>query len=112
MAAAVVIAAAVAFPVVVAADAGVVGQLTGQKICHRVIGIPGETFVEYGRYMKAMAGFKTVIVNELTNGCLPGYLYTPESLVTGGYETDTSMMGPEFGKHLVETVLKNAAIVK
>ena len=77
-----------------------------------VVGIPGETFVEYGLYMKAMAGFKTVIINELTNGCLPGYLYTPESLVTGGYETDTSMMGPEFGKHLVEVVLKNAAKVK
>lgn len=70
-----------------------------------VVGVPGEVFVEYGLYIKAMAGFKTVIVNELANGCLPGYLYTPESLVTGGYETDTSMLGEKFGRHLVDGVL-------
>ena len=42
----------------------------------------------------------------MANGCLPGYLYTPESLVTGGYETDTSMLGPSFGRHLVEAALE------
>ena len=70
-----------------------------------VVGIPGEAFVEYGLYLKAMAGYGTVIVNELSNGVLPGYLYTPESLVTGGYETDTSMLGENFGRHLVDRVL-------
>ena len=70
-----------------------------------VVGVPGEIFVEYGLYIKAMAGFETVILNELANGCLPGYLYTPESLVTGGYETDTSMLGEKFGRHLVDSVL-------
>ena len=70
-----------------------------------VVGVPGEVFVEYGLYIKAMAGFETVIFNELANGCLPGYLYTPESLVTGGYETDTSMLGEKFGRHLVDDVL-------
>ena len=73
-----------------------------------VIGCPGEIFVEYGLYMKAMAGFGTVIVNELTNGCLPGYLYTPESLVTGGYETDTSMLDNTFGRRMMDTVLELA----
>ena len=77
-----------------------------------VIGIPGEVFVEYGIYIKASAGFGTVIVNELTNGCLPGYLYTAESLVTGGYETDTSMLAPTFGRHLVDKVLDTAELVK
>ena len=50
-----------------------------------LIGLQGEVFVEYGLYLKAMAGFGTVIINELSGGVLPGYLYTPESLVTGGY---------------------------
>lgn len=77
-----------------------------------IVGVPGEMFVEYGLYIKALAGFGTVIVNELTNGCLPGYLYTPESLVTGGYETDTSMLGEEFGRHLVDTVLDTVKIIK
>ena len=53
-----------------------------------------------------------VVFNELTNGVLPGYLYTPESLVTGGYETDTSMLGENFGKHMVEKVLETIEEVK
>ena len=73
-----------------------------------VIGFPGETFVEYGLYIKAAAGYATVIVNELSGGCLPGYLYTAESLVTGGYETDTSMLAPTFGRKLVDKVLDTA----
>jgi len=77
-----------------------------------VVGIQGEVFVEYGLYIKAMAGFGTVIVNELANGVLPGYLYTPESLVTGGYETDTSMLGEEFGKHLIEKAIETIQKVK
>lgn len=70
-----------------------------------VIGMQGEVFVEYALYLKAMAGFATVIFNELSNGVLPGYLYTPESLQTGGYETDTSMLSAQFGRHMVEKVL-------
>ena len=71
-----------------------------------VVGLQGEVFVEYGIYIKAMAGFKTVIINELSNGVLPGYLYTPQSLVTGGYETDTSMLGEEFGKNYINKALE------
>lgn len=77
-----------------------------------VIGIPGEAFVEYGLYLKGMAGFGTVIVNEVTNGCLPGYMYTPESLVTGGYETDTSMLSEEFGMKLIQKALDTARKLK
>ena len=71
-----------------------------------VLGIQGEIFVEYGLYLKAMAGFGTVIVNELSNGVAPGYLYTPESLVTGGYETDTSMIAEGFGRKLIDQALQ------
>ena len=77
-----------------------------------VVGLQGEVFVEYGLYIKAMAGFKTVIINELANGVLPGYLYTPESLVTGGYETDTSMLGEEFGKEYINKALELIAEVR
>ncbi len=77
-----------------------------------IVGLPGELFVEYGLYIKALAGFGTVIINELANGCLPGYLYTPESLVTGGYETDTSMLGENFGRHLVDKTLQTIENVK
>ena len=77
-----------------------------------VIGFPGEIFVEYGLYIKAAAGFGTVIANELSNGCLPGYLYTAESLVTGGYETDTSMLAPTFGRKLVDKILDTAELAK
>ena len=77
-----------------------------------IVGVPGELFVEYALYIKAMAGFGMVIVNELSNGCLPGYVYTPESLVIGGYETDTSMLGENFGKHLVDKVFEEIEKVK
>ncbi len=77
-----------------------------------VVGIPGEIFVEFGLYIKAVAGFGVVVINELANGCLPGYLYTPESLVTGGYETDTSMLDEEFGKHIVDKAIETIGKVK
>lgn len=77
-----------------------------------VVGVQGEVFVEYALYVKAMAGFGMVVFNELTNGCLPGYLYTPESLVTGGYETDTSMLDPESGRRMVDEILRIVQITK
>ncbi len=77
-----------------------------------VVGVQGEVFVEYGLYVKAMAGYETVIFNELTNGVLPGYLYTPESLVTGGYETDTSMLDVSFGRLLLDGILDTIGKVK
>ncbi len=77
-----------------------------------IIGIPGEMFVEYSIYLKAMAGFGMVVVNELANGCLPGYLYTPESKVYGGYEVGASMLHEDFGKHLVDNTLELIKSVK
>jgi len=77
-----------------------------------IVGAQGEIFIEYALYIKAMAGFKTVVFNELANGILAGYLYTPESLVTGGYETDTSMMAASFGKSMVDKALELIEKVK
>lgn len=77
-----------------------------------VIGFPGELFVEYGLYLKALAGFPMVVVNAMTNGCLPGYVYTPEGLCLGGYEVDNSMIGENFGRHMVEKILDCVQKVK
>lgn len=77
-----------------------------------IIGVQGEVFVEYALYIKAMAGFPVVIFNELANGCMPGYLYTPESRILGGYEVDTSMLGAGFGRHMVDTILDTIGKVK
>jgi len=77
-----------------------------------IVGVQGEVFVEYALYIKAMAGFPVVIFNELTNGCMPGYLYTPESQFLGGYEVDTSMLGDKFGRHMIDTILDTIEKVK
>ena len=76
-----------------------------------VVGLPGELFVEYGLYIKGMARFGMTVVNELA-GCLPGYVYTPESLVTGGYETDASMLAEDFGMKLVNTAIELSKAVR
>ncbi len=76
------------------------------------LNLVSSSYVEYGLYLKAMAGFGTVIINELSGGVLPGYLYTPESLVMGGYETDTSMIDVSFGPKLMQAALDTVARVK
>ena len=77
-----------------------------------IVGVPGEVFVEYALYIKALAGFLKVVVNTNTDGCLPGYLYTPESLLTGGYETDNSVLSEEFGENLVNEAIKTIKSVR
>ncbi len=77
-----------------------------------VIGLPGEMFVEYSIYLKAMAGFYMTVVNELSNGDLPGYLCTPESAVIGGYEVGASMIDVNFGREFMNKVLDNIEKVK
>ncbi len=78
-----------------------------------IIGMPGELFVEYGLFLKGMAGFKTVVIHSLANGILPGYAYTPESLVSGGgYETDNSCLAEDFGIHLTEKALETVRSLK
>ena len=71
-----------------------------------IVGFPGELFVEYGIFIKGMLKFSTVFINTVSNGCLPGYVYTPESLVTGGYEADTSLLPETFGKSLVDKAIE------
>ena len=77
-----------------------------------VIGVQGEIFVEYALFLKAMAGFGVVVVNELANGVLPGYMYTPEALVTGGYEIGSSLLSENFGLKYITKALETIKKVK
>ncbi len=73
-----------------------------------VVGIPGEMFVEYGLFVKGMSPFRMTVVNELANGILPGYAYTPEAASTGGYETGASLLDPAFGMKLTLKAIEMA----
>ncbi len=70
-----------------------------------ILACPGEVFIEYALFLKAMSPYRVTVFNELSNGCLPGYVYTPESLVSGGYETDTSMLSESFGMNMTMKML-------
>jgi hypothetical protein len=71
-----------------------------------IVAFPGEAFVEIGLEIKKRSPFEKTFVMELSNGVAPGYAYTRESLKEGGYETDTSMLAPEYADTLVETALE------
>ncbi len=73
-----------------------------------VVGMPGEMFVEFGLFVKGMAPFRMTVVNELANGILPGYAYTPEAASTGGYETGASLLYPDFGMKLTLKAIEAA----
>ena len=38
----------------------------------------------------------------MTNGTLPGYVFTPEAIAEGGYEVGTSIFTGEAGKAIVD----------
>ncbi|MCE5255719.1 MAG: neutral/alkaline non-lysosomal ceramidase N-terminal domain-containing protein [Spirochaetaceae bacterium] len=74
----------------------------------KLIGLPGEIFVEYGLEIKKQINGSLVIINELANGCLPGYVCTTSAYDEGGYEADTSLLDPEFGQNLVKKTVELA----
>ena len=72
-----------------------------------IFALQGEIFVEYGIALKKAAnerGKKGFVV-EVTNGSLPGYIYTPESLAEGGYEVGNSAFGPESGEIITSKLI-------
>ncbi len=71
-----------------------------------IVGVQGEIFVEYGLAIKAASKHKKTFVFELTNGGLPGYIYSPEALEEGGYEVGSSMMTENAGAVIVEGAKK------
>lgn len=79
-----------------------------------IFALQGEIFVEYGVELKKAAnerGKKGFVV-EVTNGALPGYIYTPESLDEGGYEVGNSSFGPNAGKVITEKLISLMDSVK
>jgi neutral ceramidase len=72
----------------------------------KIVGLPGEVFVEFGLDIQNKSPYKNTIVIELANGCLPGYVCTKEAIRQGGYEAGTTMLSARAGHILVKTSLE------
>lgn len=68
-----------------------------------IVGLQGEHFVEFGLEIKAKSNYKNTYVFCLSNGSLPGYIYTPDAVNDGGYEVGNSLFTPEAGSVIVKT---------
>ena len=66
----------------------------------------GEIFVEFGLAIKEQSEYEKTFVVELTNGELPGYIYTREAGEDGGYEVGNSIFSPEAGENIVKAAVK------
>lgn len=67
--------------------------------------LPGEVFCDFGLSIKCGSPFAQTHVVTLTNGDLPGYCVTAESLIEGGYEPGNSILDAPSGSILVSTAL-------
>lgn len=68
-----------------------------------IVGIQGELFVEYGFSIKEISPYPKTFVCEVSNGSLPGYIYTPEAGKEGGYEVGTSVLSDNAGEVIIQT---------
>jgi neutral ceramidase len=71
----------------------------------RLVAMPGEVFVEFGLDIRNRSKNRTILIACNSNGCLPGYVYTRDSLITGGYEVDTSMLSEDMGENMADTAV-------
>jgi neutral ceramidase len=72
----------------------------------RIVGLPGELFVEFGLTIQYRAPFDKAFVVELANGCLPGYACTARAYAQGGYETGASLLTGRSGEQMVEAAVR------
>ncbi len=72
----------------------------------RIVGLPGEVFVEFGIAIQYRAPFDRTFTIELANGCLPGYACTPRAYAQGGYEAGTSLLTGRSGEQLADAAVK------
>ncbi len=70
----------------------------------RLIGWPGEFFVEYGLGLKARAPRDTFLIT-LANGELQGYIATQEAVKHGRYEATNAIFRVENGERFIERTL-------
>jgi len=71
----------------------------------RIVGLPGEIFVEFGLTIQYRSPFPKTFVIELANGGLPGYAATRRAYEEGGYETGASMLIGRSGEQLVDAAI-------
>ncbi|MDR0405560.1 MAG: hypothetical protein LBH54_02065 [Clostridiales bacterium] len=69
-----------------------------------IVGVQGELFAEYGLAIKNASPYGKTFVFTVTNGALPGYVYTPEAAKQGGYEAGTSMLTENAGSKIIQAV--------
>jgi neutral ceramidase len=72
----------------------------------RIVGVPGELFVEFGLTIQYRSPFARTFVIELANGCLPGYAATAKAYAEGGYEAGTSLLSGRSGDQIVEAAVQ------
>lgn len=70
----------------------------------KAVTVQGELFVEFALKIKQMKPEEKIFVLTTTNGALPGYIYTRQAYMEGGYEVGTSMLAPGAGENIVDTV--------
>ncbi len=69
-----------------------------------ICGMQGEIFVEFGLELKEASPAEKTFVFEVTNGALPGYIFTPEAYDEGGYEVGTSIFTREAGAIITDAI--------
>ncbi len=69
-----------------------------------ICAMQGEIFVEYGLELKAASPAEKTFVFEVTNGALPGYIFTSEAYDEGGYEVGTSVFTREAGAIIMDAI--------
>jgi len=67
--------------------------------------LPGEVFMGVAKRIRERSLRKNLIIATVSNGCLPGYLYTKEDEAYGGYEVDTSLLDPSAADAITEAAL-------
>ncbi|MCF7854210.1 MAG: hypothetical protein K9N51_05375 [Candidatus Pacebacteria bacterium] len=71
----------------------------------RIVGLPGEAFVEFGLTIQYRAPFTRSFAIELANGCLPGYACTAKAYAAGGYETGAPLLTAKSGEVMVDAAV-------
>ncbi len=69
-----------------------------------IVMLQGEHFVEFGLGIKEVSPYKKTFVYGVSNGALPGYIYTEEAGKEGGYEVGNSMFAINVGEVLMENM--------
>jgi len=71
----------------------------------RIVGLPGEIFVEFGLTVQYRSPFVKTFVVELANAGLPGYAATTRAYAEGGYESGASLLTGRSGEQLVDAAV-------